>query len=538
MNQVSINYKITALTFFIIAFSFLVAGIFVIGNVLDKKEKELSERAMLMARTVATLPEVQENLQDEELASAQKQINSIVEGIRVINGANYIVVLNMERIRFSHPNVKMVGEISTTADESAAFSEHYYLSKAKGEVGTMVRAFVPIMNDDSQQIGVVIAGYGLPSLVEILLSIKTEIIYTTLFSLFFGGWGAWTLARHMKKQMFGLEPHEIAKLYVERNETFNVMHEGIVAIDKKLTVTIFNQKAKEILGVEGDLVGKSIYHILPDTRLPEILDYDFPVYNKELQINNHNIVSNRIPIKVEQKTVGAVAIFQDRTEVKKLAEELTGVKAFVQALRIQNHEHKNKLHTIAGLLQLGNYKQAMDYIFQVKEEHEELTNFLNERIKDENVSGLMLSKVGHGKELGITVEIDCNSRLERFPDGLDHHDFVIILGNLIENAFDALQVVNRECKKLYISLDQDDEVLSILIEDNGIGMDEETRQHIFENGFSTKDKKEDRGIGLFLINELVKKADGLVQVDSVPDEGTSFLITFYMEKRGHYIGQN
>lgn len=525
MNRISIHWKIMSFTFFIIAFSFLVAGIFVLNNIMATKEEELNNRSMLMARTVAELPEVQQYLKEGEATS--KQINPIVERIRVINKADYIVVLNMDRIRLSHPISDMIGTKSKTADENAAFVEHTYLSKAEGELGTVVRAFVPIMDQEHKQIGVVISGYVLPTIWEIMLNIKKEILLTTLFSLFFGGWGAWTLARHMKKQIFGLEPHEIAKLYVERNETFNAMHEGIIAIDNNLVVTIFNNKARRILGVEGELVGKSIYDILPDTRLPEILDFNYPIYNKELQINSHNILSNRIPIEVNNMTVGAVAVFQDQTEVKKLAEELTGVKAFVQALRIQNHEHKNKLHTIAGLLQLRHYNHALEYIFQVKEEQEELTKFLDEKIKDDNLSGLLLSKIGHGKELGIVVEIDRNSKLTRFPQGLDHHDFVIIVGNLINNAFEAVQMIANEAKHVFISLDQDEDTLSILVEDNGIGINTEILDEIFAQGYSTKTGI-GRGIGLYLISEIVKKGNGTIQVESAPNEGTSFIITFDM----------
>ena len=525
MKKISLHWKIIALTFFIVLFSFSVAGIFVLGNILETKEKDLSNRAMLLARTVSELPEVKQNIDKGIVAS--ETINPVVEEMRIINKADYIVVLNMNRIRLSHPIDRMIGTISKTEDESAAFVEHTYLSKAKGEAGTVVRAFVPIMDDQYEQVGVVISGYRLPTVIEILFSIRQEIFYIAILSLFFGSWGAWAIAHHMRKQMFGLDPHEIAQLLVERNETFNAMHEGIVAIDNQLTVTIFNQKAREILGVDGDLIGKNIYDVLPDTRLPEILNYNSPIYNKELQINNHNILSNRIPIRVNDYTVGAVAVFQDRTEVKKLAEELTGVKEFVQALRIQNHEHKNKLHTIAGLLQIGRNTQALEYIFQVQEEQEELTKFLNERIKNENVSGLLLGKIGHGKELGVQVEIDRNSRLLSFPEKLDHHDFVVMLGNLIENAFEAVQLTNNREKKVYISLDQDDSFLSILVEDNGIGMDSEIIGHIFTNGYTTKGS-ENRGIGLFLINEIVKKGKGNIEVESFPDKGTTFIITFDM----------
>lgn len=522
------NGKIMLLTFFIIAFSFLVAGAFVIGSVLQKQEEEIGKRSMLTARTVSNLSDIKNQMQVEDFENASEMINNVVEGIRFINNAEYIVVMDMDRVRYSHPSKEQIGKRSESTDMNAAFAEHYYLSKAKGEKGTMIRAFVPIMNEQSNQIGVVLVGYSLPSLKQIFIDYPMEISITLFLSILFSIWGALTLGRHIKRQMFGLEPHEISKMYVERTETFNAMHEGIVAVDKDLIITIFNKKASEILGV-GDNpekhIGKSIYDVLPDTRLPEIVFSGEAVYNQEIYVNNHSLLSNRVPILVNGKNVGAVAVFKDLTDFKQLAEELTGVKAFVQALRVQTHEYKNKLHTISGLLHLGHVEQAMEYLFQVKEEHDQVTKFLNERIYNENISGLLLSKISRGKELGISVQIDTESKFTRFPEKLDHHDFVLLLGNLIENAFDALIIVNQEVKEITISIDDHDGILAILVSDNGIGMSEEVIEKIFESGFSTKDK-ENRGIGLPLIKEIVDKGNGTIDVTSEPDKGTTFIITF------------
>ena len=157
MKKISLHWKIIALTFFIVLFSFSVAGIFVLGNILETKEKDLSNRAMLLARTVSELPEVKQNIDKGIVAS--ETINPVVEEMRIINKADYIVVLNMNRIRLSHPIDRMIGTISKTEDESAAFVEHTYLSKAKGEAGTVVRAFVPIMDDQYEQVGVVTVSY-------------------------------------------------------------------------------------------------------------------------------------------------------------------------------------------------------------------------------------------------------------------------------------------------------------------------------------------------------------------------------------------
>lgn len=531
-QKMTLNKGMIALTFFIIAFSLLIAGVFILGSIVNSKEKELQEQSMLVARTVATLPEIEEILHNENNLSIEAQarrVNQTVEQLRTVNSADYIVIMNMDHVRLSHPLTSKLGTVSTTPDEEAAYSEHYYTSKAKGEVGVMVRAFVPIMNAKHQQIGVAVVGYRLPSVLEVLGGMKWEIALALTLSIAFGLWGALILSRRVKKQMLDYEPHEIAKLYTERIETFNAMHEGIIAIDKEFTVTIFNPKARQILGIgEQNLLGKKIYDILPDTRLPEILDFNQPIYNKELHINQHTILSNRVPIEVDGETVGAIAIFQDRTEVKKLAEELTGVKEFVQALRIQNHEHKNKLHTISGLLQLGHHQEAMDYIVEVQTTQEETTSFLNQRIQNQNIAGLVLSKINRGKELGIDVMMDEHSTLESLPEKLDFHDFVVVFGNLVENAFDALQLTSSSSKEIFISMDQNDETLSILVEDNGVGMTDEQIQKIFDNGFTTKNSA-NHGIGLYLISDILNKTNGSIDITSSLNEGTSILVTFTME---------
>lgn len=523
--QRTIQWKITGLIIYIVWFSLLLLGVILIGQFLQEQENRLKENAMLTARTVAGLPNLKEGL--AENPDSNSDFSKTVERIRMINNANYIVVLNMDRIRLTHPNTKLIGTPSSSVDEGPSFTEHSYTSKAKGEIGTVIRAFVPIMNNNHQQIGVVIVGYKLPGIIAMITSLRIQILLTVGITLAFSTWGAWILASHIKKQMFKLEPEEIAQLLVERTETFNAMHEGIIAIDNDEIITIFNDRAKSILGVDGEIIGKKISSVIPDSYLPEILEINRPIYNKDLHIRNLAIVSNRIPIRVEGKTVGAIAIFQDRTEVKKLAEELTGVKAFVSALRAQNHEHMNKLHTIAGLIQLRKNEKALEYVFAESQEQGELTQFLSKNIGDDSLIGLILGKVSRGKELGIHVEIDRHSSLKSFPNLMDNHDFVLILGNLIENAFESFHDKTIHDKEIYISIQQTEKVLVIFVEDNGCGIPEHVKASIFKDGYSSK-SKEGRGIGLYLVKQIVDKGNGMIHVESTENQGTSFSITFEM----------
>jgi len=526
LDKLRIHWKITLLSFGLVLFSLVIGGIILLGSVARLREDEIGQRVMITARTMAGLPEVQQSIASPD---GWKQIAPIADHIRITNDVTYIVVLDMNRKRLSHPISSRIGGTFEDADADAAFAEHTYLSRASGEAGTAVRAYVPVMDKEHRQVGVVIAGRLLPSLGEMIKEQRQFIIVTMLLSLSFGIWGSWQLARHIKRQMFNLEPQEIARMFRERSAAYEAMHEGVVAIDTREIITIFNDRAKQLFGISGDVVGLPIRSVLPDTRLPEILELGKPIYNQELRVGNARIWSNRIPIVDRQQTIGAIAIFQDRTEVTRMAEELTGVRAFVDALRVQNHEYMNKLHTIAGLIQLDKKEQALQYVFEASEYQEELSGFLQERFGSDSIAGLLLSKIRRGRELGIEVELDRRSGIERFPSALDHHDLVIVIGNLIENAFDALAAAERERKEVYISIEQDDEVLSILVEDNGTGMTEETKARMLEQGYTTK-QSANRGVGLHLVSRIVHKAGGELSCQSSPEAGASFIVSFPMDE--------
>ncbi|QDZ96878.1 sensor histidine kinase [Bacillus altitudinis] len=525
LQQLSIRWKLTILTYFVVIFALLIGGIVLVGGIQQTEERELRKRLMNTARTVAEMNEVKQALDDQ--TKERGRLQHAIEEIRIIQDADYIVVMDMDHVRLTHPVKTRIGQRSEGTDEEPAFAEHIYFSEAQGELGTAIRAFYPVKDEKFNQTGVVLVGRTLPSMADILGEMKQDILMILLLTLSFGLVGSFLLARHIKQQMFKLEPHEIVRMLEERTATFHSINEGVIAIDNQHMITIFNEKAKQIFSVTGDVVGRNIWDVLSDTRLPEIIDRAEPVYNEEIHMSGKRIMSSRIPIVMKKKIIGAVAIFQDRTEAAKLAEELTGVKNFVDGLRVQNHEHMNKLHTIAGLIQLGKADQALDLAFQTTEEQEHVTDFLHRVIQHDAVAGLLMSKIRRGKELGIKVEVDENSSLRDFPERLDQHDMTKLLGNLIENAFAAYDTVERDTKLISISIDQTEDVLAILIEDYGSGIEEDMIPHIFDKGF-THGKEGGTGYGLYIVKTIIDKGMGNVEVTSSIGIGTTFSIEFPM----------
>jgi len=523
-HRLTIKWKIAALSFGIVLASVLIGEVLFIGSLLRIYDNELGQRLLVTARTVSQVPSIIQQLSNPEAGSV---INSTVERIRVINGVDYIVVMDMNRKILTDPLQQDIGSISKTSDEAPAFAEHTYISEARGSLGVALRAFVPIMNkDNDRQVGVVLVGKVLPSPWSVVLANRTEILMTLLLSSLIGVMCSFFLARHIKRQMFDMEPGEIAKLLLERTATFYAMHEGVIAIDSGSKVTIFNDKSVHILGVKEDgIIGRRLQDAGLDDQLVEILKSSEDVYNQELQLETGTILYSRVSIRVREETVGAIMIFQDKTEVAKLAEELTGVRAFVDALRVQNHEFLNKLHTIGGLLQLNQQDKVLEYVSEITEQKEELTRFLSSHIQDEEIAGLLLAKINRGRELGVDVMLDKDSKLDGIPPKLDSHDLVAVIGNLVENAFDALTEVER--KQIFIQLNQRDDSLIIAVEDNGCGIEPEEQKKIFNKGFTTKAGVA-RGYGLHLVQSIVEKGFGSISIDSSRHKGTRIIVTFPM----------
>lgn len=522
-----IRWKITGLAFGIVAFSLIMIGIILLGYVKDVKEEELSQKAMHTGQLIAQNQTVQGSI---ELDHASEILQPLVERIRMINGNDYIVILNMNRERLTHPIPERLHTKFTGGDEDAAFSEHIYLSKANADNAQTVRAFVPILNQNREQIGVAVVGNVLPSLSGLIYEFRHSAFVITLITTLFGVWGAWLLASHIKRQTFEMEPDELARTLVERTATFNAIQEGVVAIDDQERITVINEAAKKMLNVKKYAIGEKIQDVIPDTRLPEILRLGKPLLQREFYIQNRPILSNRIPITDGGKTLGAVAIFQDKSDVDRLAQELTGVQAFVDALRVRNHEYSNTLHTIAGLIQLDQKQKALTYIFDWTEEQTGLSQELMQQFRDDSLIGLILGKISRGKELGISLIVDKTSSFLHYPEGITIHDIVVILGNLIDNSFDALSTMKIiDEKNVYLLVKEEKEALLLQVGDTGLGIPAAVQKQMFTRGFSTK-ASEGRGIGLFLVQSIVDRVEGSLYIDSKEHEGTTISITLPMTR--------
>jgi two-component system, CitB family, sensor histidine kinase MalK len=515
--NLTLERTILLLVCVVVILSLLVTDILISQEVANTTEKNTENKAVTIARIVAHSPVVIEGLSGKR---DEKEIQAYANEITHQTNVKFIVVLDMQGIRKSHPDIDLVGKPFVGGDEGPVLQGKEHISVAKGTLGLSLRAFTPVFTSDGKQVGAVAVGILLDTVQETVAQSRSRTYLGISFGLFVGIIGAIFLAKKIKRIMFGLEPAEIAKILTERNAMLESVREGILAVDSGGRVTLTNVAALRLFNQAGinNIPNINVAEIVP--AIEKVLEKGQPELDYEYELQGITLLSNTVPLKVNNKIVGAVSTFRDKTEIKQLAEELSGIKVYAEALRAQTHEFMNKLHVILGLAHVKNYDQLVAYVSQISNRYQTEVGSIARNIKDPVLAGFILGKLSYAREMGCELELDEECFLPQPADSEILHDLVTIIGNLVDNALEA--VGNSDNKQVKLNVVYDEGELLIEVSDHGAGIPEKVKEQIFDKGYSTK--ANNRGYGLFLVKKSLEQRNGQMEIYSQKDQGTIFRI--------------
>ena len=439
-------------------------------------------------------------------------IQPSAEKIREITNTSFVVVINMDSKRYSHPNRENIGKKFVGGDEMDAINGKTYVSQAHGTLGLSLRAFVPVYNDRNVQIGVVSVGLLLTELEEKNTTIRKILIITALVSIAIGLAGGILLTGNIKKMIFGLEPYQIATLLEERDVIISSIKEGIIVVDMDARIILINKNAENILGIKELPPDTLISNIFIETKLPHVLETKEEILNQELEIRGRQIMVNNVPLIHNSTLIGAMGTFIDISEIRDLTDKLNEIKSYSDALRAQHHEYLNKLNVISGLIQLRKYREVNDFILSTVSDQQNISDLLRKRVLTPAVSGLLIAKINKAREHHIEIIVDPKSFMPRAGRN-SASAMVSIIGNIIENSIESLNNSIQDTKQIKVLFRVNNDIIEIRISDNGPGIKAELKDRIFENGFSSKKSSDGRGIGLFLVKQQVEFLSGTIELD-------------------------
>ncbi|MDD6261404.1 MAG: ATP-binding protein [Clostridiales bacterium] len=461
-----------------------------------------------------------------------------------LDDIDVISVVSRDNIRLYHSNHELIGTVyDGTIPEFKENNREFYTADDSGPSGTQRRAYSAIYDSEGNYIGFVMA-------IMLMENIKAETLQTlafyaliTLTAVLIELILSAELSNSIKKSLHGYEPDVFSAMYQVRDNILESLDEGIIAIDKTGTVQFANNAAVSMLGGGQNtgvtnIVGAPLGNICDGTLFDHTIKSGEKEFNiREPRLGRSDILIDRIPIKDDNGTFGAVGILHDRAEYTKLMEDLTGTRYLVDAMRANNHDFTNKLHVILGLIQMGMYDKATSYIENITIVQRTTISKIMSAVSEPAVAALLIGKAARASELNIKFVLreGCNYSKSDYP--LPDSMLVTVIGNLIDNAFEAMndnEAVYDKPKELMFGIYSKPGALLITTDDTGVGIDPADINRIFENGFSTKGTG--RGTGLYQVKTMVDELGGTITAESQKGVGTSFTVSFSKsQQRGDYV---
>ncbi|MFE6624056.1 ATP-binding protein [Streptomyces sp. NPDC057740] len=493
----------------------LATGLF-LAPLSDQLDDQAMRRALSIAQTTAAQPQIAEDLAHTS-ATVGGPVQREAERIRKATKAEYIVVMDRRGVRWSHPTPGEVGRTVST-DPGQALAGHEVMQIDNGTLGRTARGKVPLRDGDGDIVGAVSVGIAYDSVRARLLHTIPELFAYAGGALAVGALAAWLISRRVQRQTHDLAFSDISALLAEREAMLHGIREGVVALDRSGRIRLLNDEAARLLGIGDEAVGRSLDEALGEGRTTDVLAGRVTGTDLLTVRGQRVLVTNRMPTD----DGGAVATLRDRTELEQLGRELDSTRGLIDALRAQDHEHANRMHTLLGLLELEMYDDAVEFVGEVVGDHRDTAEQVAEKIQDPLLAALLVGKATVAAERGVALRLADRTGL---PDRLiDPRGLVTIVGNLVDNALDA--AAGTAHARVEVELRAEGRTAILRVRDTGPGIPEEQRELIFTEGWSTKKPPahRERGIGLSLVRRLAERQGGSAAVGEAAGGGAEFTV--------------
>lgn len=212
---------------------------------------------------------------------------------------------------------------------------------------------------------------------------------------------------------------------------------------------------------------------------------------------------------------------------KAMEERIQQLVEMNSRLRANRHDYMNNMQIVYGMLELNEYEELRNFLAPMYKDIMKTSKALKTSVPA--VNALLMAKMSEADSKGIDFYLEVKSNLKELP--ISDWELCRVLSNLIDNAFRATEESHNDEKKVFVDINEDKDNYFFMITDNGTGIPENMKDHIFKPGFTTKNNQEGHGMGLYIVSKIVAKNHGLIELKN-SENGTCFSVTFPKSKKG------
>jgi sensor histidine kinase regulating citrate/malate metabolism len=488
--------------------------------------QEATARATAVAETVASTPLVAQALASHD---RDQVLQPYAEGVRRETGTDFVVVMTPDGIRYSHPDPAQIGR-RFIGHIAAARAGGTVVEDYTGTLGPSRRVVVPVFSGSRAVVGLVAVGIREAAVSERLRSQLPVLLLAGLAAALLSGAGTALVARRVSRQTHGLGERQLQEMVEYYDAVLHAVTEGLVLTDLDGRLRLANEEAVRLLGLPEDAQDQRVADLGLSEALVAALT-DAEVREDELHVTSARVlVVNKAQATWRGRPLGYVATLRDRTDLEDLTGELDSARGLAEALRSQAHEAANRLHAIVSLIELGHPERALAFATEELQLSQQLTDRFVGAVAEPAVTALLLGKAAQAGERGIDFRIVEGAVWPQ--DSVPVREVVTIVGNLIDNAFDAVADAPGP-QRVEVDSRLDGSQVVLTVSDSGPGLPPEAVELAFRRGFSTKEQGSAgrRGIGLALVAQSVSRLGGSMEVAGPP--GARFTVRLPVEEKAH-----
>ena len=470
-------------------------------------ESGAQRRMLTVAEYTAANPLLRSLL---DSTAVPQQFSIPVESLRTTTGVDQLIVTDVDGRVIAAPADPRLLATNLAIDPTPDESDAAWAGIAPIGTRDYVVAQVPVLSNAGVVVGTVVAARQFPAVAELLASAAPNLLTYVGVAGVLGVAGSLLLAARVKRQTLGLEPEQIGRLVEHRDAMIHGIREGVIAVDTDGLITLANDSARTLLGLPAGVEGRAIDAVgLDDEAVRALSRHDVDEIDTVLVNRGVLLVLNQTLIHPPRSRPEVVTTLRDRTELVTLQHDLGSSRQATDTLRAQTHEFANRLHTISMLMQLGDTEAAVEYVDTVTRDRTDLDNTVLTRLQEPAVAALVIAKTSLARERGATLELSAESVLPRVDVDLSI-DLVTVIGNLVDNALDA--VTGAPERRVHLDVQtKAGGAVHVTVRDSGPGIDPALLDRVFEVGVTSKSAlagADAHGYGLAIVRLVATRRDG------------------------------
>ncbi|MHA5047666.1 SpoIIE family protein phosphatase [Streptomyces sp. SD15] len=277
--------------------------------------QEARNRSLAVAETFANAPGTREALSAPDPSAV---LQPRAEAARERSKVDFIVVMNTDGVRYTHPKPDRIGK-KFVGNIEPALAGHSSTEQIRGTIGPLVQAVVPVKAPDGSVVGIVSAGITTANVGGVANRQLPLLLGTAAAALALATAGTALVSRRLLRQTRGLGPYEMTRMYEHHDAVLHAVREGVIIVGGEGQMLLANDEAHRLLDLPGDAEGRPVIGLGLDSDTADLLASGRVATDEVHLVGDRLLAINQRPTDLQGAPSGSVATLRDSTELRALS---------------------------------------------------------------------------------------------------------------------------------------------------------------------------------------------------------------------------